>query len=281
VSEHPVFEKLLRILLTHPNTSDIVVQGQRYSILEQVGCTTYVVNTPLLYILILIWPVLLGLGSTVLSREYIPFLTQLFSFTLSHPATCEAAFILRALKTRRKELNSYLNTNANANKDDNQSLSISSHPGTRFTRLTLLSLVDTILTVPLSIFVIVANTLMSPVRPYPGWSATHADFGFIPQIPADVWRNPLDENGIDPASATMRRMNLAGAYFSAFVYAFCAVVVFAFFGWSEEVRSGYVGLWWKIAGWFGMERKKQRSKRKEEATIAFATAPGGRDAASR
>ena len=46
-----------------------VVQASRYAIVERVGCAPFIVNTPLLYVLILMWPLVFGVCSMALCRE--------------------------------------------------------------------------------------------------------------------------------------------------------------------------------------------------------------------
>lgn len=46
---------------------DYVVQGHSYNIIEEVGCRVAIVNTQLAFVLIFMWPVLLGTISAVYS----------------------------------------------------------------------------------------------------------------------------------------------------------------------------------------------------------------------
>ena len=165
------------------------------------------------------------------------------------------AFILISLKTRRKEMNAYFNTANN--------LSLCSVDGTRYTRLALLSLVDTFFTVPLSIFVIVQSALSSEVKPHPGWAVLRLNFDYIPTFSADVWREATNRS----------RVMDAGIWFSWLVYVFCAVTVFAFFGWGEEVRRGYLSIWVKFLRVVGI-RKEPAKEEHEVDTIVFADGAG-------
>ena len=165
------------------------------------------------------------------------------------------AFILISLKTRRKEMNAYFNAANN--------LSLCSVDGTRYTRLALLSLVDTFFTVPLSIFVIAQSVLSSEVKPYPGWAVLLLNFNNIPTFSAGVWREATNRS----------RVMDAGIWFSWLVYVFCAVTVFAFFGWGEEVRRGYLSIWVKFLRVVGI-RKEPAKEEHEVDTIVFADGAG-------
>ena len=46
--------------LTFASTIDYIVQGHRYNIIENVGCTPDIYNTVPAYPLVFIWPVVLG-----------------------------------------------------------------------------------------------------------------------------------------------------------------------------------------------------------------------------
>ena len=57
------------ILLVTRTSLAYVVQGNRYDIIEEVGCAAYFVNTALLYVLLLMWPLLFGTASAIFAGE--------------------------------------------------------------------------------------------------------------------------------------------------------------------------------------------------------------------
>lgn len=139
-----------------------------------------------------------------------------------------------------------------------------SEPSTRYTRLALLSMMDVVLTVPLSIFVIVLNALESEVHPYPGWAFMRLNWEYIPSIPA-----PTSDQGVDQIREVAR-------WFGSYVYVFCALVVFLFFGLSEEVKRGYIGVFSKLLRICGVEvgKEKHDGGDSDLGTMVFATSPG-------
>ena len=124
-------------------------------------------------------------------------------------------FILISLKTHRKEMNTHLNTS--------NYLLLCSVGGTRYTRLALLSLVNTC-------------ALSLEVKPYPGWSVLRPNFDNILTFSADVWKKATDRS----------RITDVWIWFNWLVYVFCVVTVFAFSGWGEDVRRGYLSIWAKF-----------------------------------
>ncbi|THH19065.1 hypothetical protein EUX98_g8848 [Antrodiella citrinella] len=130
-----------------------IVQGHRFNILEDIGCTTALFNTPLTYILVSWWPLVLGTISAVYC-------------TLS----------LHAFFKRRTQFNAFLSSKTS-------SLSFS-----RYFRLMALASTELMLTIPLSIFVIYLNATTEAVDPWVSWANTHAGFSRVDQLPASLWR---------------------------------------------------------------------------------------------
>lgn len=127
---------------------------------------------------------------------------------------------------------------------------------TRYTRLALLACMDTICTVPLSTLVIILNVKVEEIVPYPGWTAVHKNFNYIPTIRVDEW--------------SMSPISMVFLWFDYYVYAFCALVTFAFFGWGEEARRGYKNLWLRIRAGLGLKVKDAKD---DIEVIVFAEGP--------
>lgn len=128
------------------------VQGHRFDIFEQIGCFPVAVNTAPTYVLVWMWPLLLG----VISMVY---------------CTLTVSAFLR----RRKEMSQFLNSNAQIT-------------FSRYFRLMALALMDTVLTVPLASFAIWLNAVQSPISPWRGLADVHWGFHRVEQIPAIQWR---------------------------------------------------------------------------------------------
>ncbi|CCM02272.1 uncharacterized protein FIBRA_04357 [Fibroporia radiculosa] len=128
-----------------------VVQGHRFNILENVGCTPDIWNTPPAYPLVLMWPILLGCVSFIY-----------------------ASLTLRAFWRRRAQFSELLAAN-------------SSMSTSRYFRLMLLCCVEMACTVPLSAFSIYINNMDDPIQPYVSWANAHYNFSFVEQIAAIIW----------------------------------------------------------------------------------------------
>ncbi|KAI0920344.1 hypothetical protein AcV5_010544 [Taiwanofungus camphoratus] len=134
-----------------------VVQGHRFNILENVGCTPDIWNTPPAYPLVFMWPVLLGCISFVY-----------------------AALTLRAFWRRRAQFNQLLASN--------NAMTVS-----RYFRLMLLCCIEMACTVPLGAFSMYINNTGLHIAPYVSWSNAHYDFSFVEIFPAAIWtsRHPF------------------------------------------------------------------------------------------
>ncbi|EED83593.1 hypothetical fungal pheromone GPCR, STE3-type [Postia placenta Mad-698-R] len=128
-----------------------VVQGHRFNILEDVGCTPDIWNTPPAYPLVFMWPVLLGCVSFIY-----------------------ASFTLRSFWRRRAQFNELLTTS-------------SALTTSRYFRLMLLCCVEMACTVPLGVFSIYINNVGVQIAPYVSWANAHYDFSFVEKFPAIIW----------------------------------------------------------------------------------------------
>ncbi|KAG8215486.1 STE3-domain-containing protein [Butyriboletus roseoflavus] len=130
----------------------VVVQSHRFIIVEEFGCTPFIWNTPLAYVLVLTWPVIIALVSGFYGIRAI-----------------------RELAIRRAQFKEFLSTNKNLS-------------SSRYFRLMGLAGVEVICTVPLGLYTLVSNVSGVPMSSYVSWSYAHNNFGAIEQIPSVVWR---------------------------------------------------------------------------------------------
>lgn len=199
---------------------DVVVQGHRFNIAEDIGCLPAIFVTPLTFPLLFMWPVLIGLMS--------------FAYAGKHPsASCLSgklrrciALTLRAFWRRRVQFQELLSASS--------SMSIS-----RYFRLMLLSCLEMALTLPLSIYSIYINTSGVPISPYKSWSDTHYQFWMVLQIPAFVWQG-------DQANAIAVEMG-------RWIYPCAAFLFFALFGFAEEARRHYRAAFWCVVRPFSLK----------------------------
>ncbi|KAI0632782.1 STE3-domain-containing protein [Trametes polyzona] len=129
-----------------------VVQGHRYNIIENIGCTPDIWNTAPAYPLVFMWPVLLGCITFVYS-----------------------ALTLRTFYIHRVQFNQVLSSNT--------SLTVS-----RYLRLILLCCVEMALVTPLGAFSIYINTAGLHVARWVSWANTHYNFSFVELFPTAVWQ---------------------------------------------------------------------------------------------
>ncbi|KAA1466857.1 STE3-like pheromone receptor [Dentipellis sp. KUC8613] len=130
----------------------VVVQGHRFNILEDVGCSPVIFNTPAAYPLVFMWPSLLGCVSFVY-----------------------AALTLRSFLHRRASFSDLLSSNTPLNVN-------------RYFRLMALACIEMACTIPISAYSIYINTDGVELEPWKSWADTHFDFGRVDLIPSAVWR---------------------------------------------------------------------------------------------
>ncbi|KAJ3967512.1 pheromone receptor [Lentinula raphanica] len=130
-----------------------VVQGHRFDILEEYGCTSVTYNTLPAYFLYYMWPIAIGLISLAYS-----------------------SLILRTFYVRRIQFNHLLSSNGMINPS-------------RYFRLMLLALIDIMCTLPIGIYTIYISLDGLPLAPWISWDDTHYDFGFVQLVPAVIWRS--------------------------------------------------------------------------------------------
>ncbi|KAH7926791.1 STE3-like pheromone receptor [Leucogyrophana mollusca] len=131
---------------------EYIVQGHRFDIYEQIGCYPATYNTTLSYPLVLMWPVVIGLVSSVY-----------------------AVLTFRVAFKRKTRLQEILRTNSQISTS-------------RYWRLMMLSGIEILCTVPLGLYAIILNSAGNQVQPWLGWADTHYDFSRVGQIPTVIWR---------------------------------------------------------------------------------------------
>ncbi|KAF9522216.1 STE3-like pheromone receptor [Crepidotus variabilis] len=130
-----------------------IVQDHRFDILQDIGCYTVIYNTPLAYILVLVWPVILGLISLVYS-----------------------SLSLRLFIICRNEITRV--------RDSTSSVSLK-----RYSRLGIFAILDLVCTVPLGIYSLYLGPRGSTLRPYVSFRESHANFSNVELIPTSEWRS--------------------------------------------------------------------------------------------
>lgn len=188
---------------------DFFVQGHRFNIFEQVGCFPAVYNVTLAYPFIYMWPPMFGAISMVYC-----FLT------------------IKSFLKRRREMGHFLRN-------------YSKLTTSRYFRLMALSMMDTALTIPLSIFVIWVNTTESQVQPWLGLADAHFGFSRVDQIPAVLWRT---------SRWTVITMDM-----DRWFIVICAFIFFFFFGLAEESFRHYTQAYWRVMRIFGVRPKPKTS----------------------
>jgi pheromone a factor receptor len=125
---------------------EYIVAGHRFNIIEDFGCFPATWNTPLAYVLVWSWPVIIGIISA-----------------------CYGALTVRAFMKRRKQFKDLISTNAY--------LTYS-----RYWRLVALAVVDFGFTIPIAVRTIIVG-LSSGVAPWVSWADTHSGYSRVFQVP--------------------------------------------------------------------------------------------------
>ncbi|GLB37243.1 putative pheromone receptor [Lyophyllum shimeji] len=128
-----------------------IVQGHRFDIFEDIGCTPSTYNTPLAYLLVDTPPLIFGLLSTIY-----------------------AILSIIAFKRRNLELKALLSTGSGPSAN-------------RYLRLICLAGTVVLTNTPLMICGI-AVSAQGDVQPWVSWEDTHFNFSRVERIPAILWR---------------------------------------------------------------------------------------------
>ncbi|TFY54063.1 hypothetical protein EVG20_g9864 [Dentipellis fragilis] len=130
----------------------LIVEGHRYNIFENIGCYPFTFNTAPAYPLTIIWPIFLGLISS-----------------------CYCALTLLSFFRRRAQFSEFITTHS--------SLTIN-----RYFRLMALAMTDVFFTVPISAYGIYLNATTNSPNPWRGWADAHFNYAKVDLIPAAMWR---------------------------------------------------------------------------------------------
>ena len=124
-----------------------------------------------------------------------------------------------------------------------------------FCRIFSLTLVDALVTIPLSIVIIYGNTVISPIRPYNSWSDVHYNFSRVVMIPSVFWRYAYEQDttGWIRFAVVWRNM----------MYPFCAFIFLAIYGTSMEILWFYRDLVRCSVEWI----KNKRTPSMEKALV--------------
>jgi pheromone a factor receptor len=186
-------------------SSDYVVQGHRFNIVEEVGCYPDVYSTPLAFVLVFSWPILLGCVSFFYAGKfchpnYLAVSKALLARTL-------LAFVQRRLQLSELAISMTL-------------INVST-----YLRLMLLACTEMACTIPLGIYTVYISMKGIPINPWVSWEDTHYNFSRVVSIPAVIWR-------ADPSFRTSVEL-------TRWLFPACALLFFLLFGFAQEARKQY------------------------------------------
>ena len=185
-----------------------IVAGHRFNIIEDYGCAPATWNTPLAYVLVWSWPLVIGAVSACYGGRFSPTFSIVSS---THPKLLDPALTIRALVKRRNQCKDLISANVNLSYN-------------YYWRLIALASVDFCFTLPLAIRAVVLNSLAG-VSPWVSWADTHSGYSRVFQTPRIV----LDQHPI----------LVYGYEITRWAPVLCAFVFFAFFGFAGEARRNY------------------------------------------
>ena len=123
-----------------------------------------------------------------------------------------------------------------------------------YCRLMALCISEITFIVPIGVYNIVINaTPANHVGPYVSWESIHAEFSHIPRI------SKADLQG-------SRLMVLLESF--RWIYVFCALIIFPFFGWGREAREGYCRVFQVFARYLGL-RSVQSARKIPKRSVPF------------
>ena len=196
---------LHRLCLT--SFTEIIVEGHRFDIFEQVGCYPNFYNVPAAFPLVFIWPLVINIVIAVYSCVSCSIVLSPNS-TANHTLGLNIRLFWKSSRQFKGILFS--------NKIPHQNLYI---------RLIALCSTQIFCSLPMTIFPIYFNARVAPMFPWISWDDTHFNYSFVDQIPSVVWR-------ASAATETALELNRWFLVLSAFLY-------FAFFGFAEKARENY------------------------------------------
>ena len=116
-----------------------------------------------------------------------------------------------------------------------------------FCRIFALTLVDAVVTIPLSVAFIYCNVTTAPVNPYISWADTHYNYSRIVSVPSALWRYGYET---DPTGGWYR----LSIVWRNIMYPFCAFFFLTIYGTSMDIVWYYWAIIWKCLAWFGVKR---------------------------
>lgn len=193
----------------------IIVEGHRFDIWQDIGCMPLTYNVTLAYPIVFLWPLVIGLISM-----------------------CYSIPSIIAFRKRHSDFVQYL-----------ASSSSSALTANRYLRLMILSATESLLTVPLSIYVIVVNATLQPVQPWISWEETHFDYWRVGQFPRVLWAGTFVEASLESGR---------------WMVVVCALVGWAFFGTGEEAKK-----------WYGNAGSRMLNVLRRKGNVVRASMPSG------
>ena len=124
----------------------------------------------------------------------------------------------------------------------------------------VLSALDILLTLPLTVIGLVQDLTQTHFVFWPGWDALHANFNQIPTASAEFWKS-------------LGFWTQFSVKWDEWINPFIALVFFALFGLTEEARARYAAIFWAVAKPLGFKPKPKM--RKERSNVVFASAMFG------
>jgi len=193
--------------------AEYVVQGHRFNIFEDIGCYPVTYNTPVSFLLVYCWPVVIGLVSAVYCCKcHIIIVVTCWIFNSS------IAMTISAVVKRRSELSQIFAGIDNFN---------SSH----HFRLMSLAGIELLLGIPWCVYACLYLNISakgaseSPIHPYQSWANVHAKFWNVDQFPAFQWKQ--------------NHTTITSLELSRWASVICAFIFFGFFGFAQEARKNY------------------------------------------
>jgi len=131
---------------------EIIVEGHRFDIYEEIGCVPNYYNVTLAYPISFIWPPII----LIITMVY-------------------CVLNMRIFWRSSRMFNGMLGSNKNSNQS-------------RYNRLIALSASQIFTTLPVSLFGLYLDTHILTVNPWISWDNTHSDYSFVGQYPSIMWR---------------------------------------------------------------------------------------------
>ena len=201
-STHTTLHPCLIVVL-----SEIIIEGHRFDIFEDVGCLPNYYNVTLAYPITFLWnPVLLLItlvyGGALGPSDLSPRLMAHHTLVLN----------IRIFWRSSQMFHGMLGSNKNPNQN-------------RYIRLIALSSCQILTSLPFALFGLYVNAHVLTVYPWISWDDTHSHYYFVGQVPSFMWR-------ASPISEVMVELSRWIPVVSAFLF-------FAFFGFAEEAVKHY------------------------------------------